>query len=140
MYKVSIQKAFVYPLIASVTLLWITGCSDTEHHPAESSQKPTKITTTLHRQPETMAVDQLESETPQPAVLLDLNPVDPAIEPTTTLPASHREEPALLPNLFEEQPENSRAHLSGRLITDEKNDDLIESIEGIEISIDIQTR
>lgn len=150
MHKVNIHTILFYSVIFCATTFGISSCSDTEKSPTKHSGKSTKIVPSVLEQPSPMAIDTLapetltpitqDPETLEPSKPLDLSLFDSpngAIQPT----AASIEPglgPDLLPDLFTNKSEIVGPRVSGRLITDEKKEDLVDSIDGVEISIDFQ--
>ncbi|MDF1642767.1 MAG: hypothetical protein P1U80_01115 [Pseudomonadales bacterium] len=150
MHKVNIQTILFYSVIFCTTIVGITSCSDTEKNPVKHSEKPKKTESPVLKQPPleppaSITAKALDPETPglkrqEPSKPLDLSLTDSSNETLLLTKASLEEiiVPDLLPDLFSNKPGITKPRLSGRLITDEKKEDPVDSIDGVEIFVDFQ--
>jgi len=105
-------------------ILCVASCSDTN-----KDQSANHATDKPHAQTLEQKATSPEADAVQP---LDLH-VTSLID---TPPADHVTEISLLPPLFDQQTKVAAVQMGGRLITDDKIEDPIESVEGAEVSID----
>ena len=164
MQTIEIRTACLHLLLFSVIVLSAWGCSNSEQNnsagTAQDNSASTKQSLATPVKPTTPTEPGTANLHPQNVLPIRVTPLDMHIaqpvfyEPLsshsslTQLPPTPAQraqknpseialEHNLLPNLFEEQNKNASVELGGRLITDDKIENFVKSVEGVEVSIDI---
>lgn len=131
------------PLLTSV---WVSvllfGCDSTQPPLTEHDAKPSQaiVTPPAHSNRETPQEGDADSVVAQPEgeekpkKKLNLSLLNNLADSASAKPLA--EEQGVLPDMFATQ--ESRTHLSGGLHRDEENPDLLDSVDGAEISIEIK--
>ena len=147
MYKQGLKAGYHRQLLFVIVVLMACGCTDSQQDSRSDSATHSTPKSGPQKQNHPANADRIGKKTPESkagakSVIPLTKPLDLNIDQSLSIqtsPVGPINENSVLPDLFINQDKKDRVKFGGKLITNDREEGLIESVEGVEISIDIST-